>query len=421
MTPRDVLVCGAGVIGLSSAYFLLEQGHRVTVLERGGPDRDCCSLGNCGYISPSHIVPLAAPGIVPRALRWMGNPESPFYVRPRLDRELIDWGFRFWRSSTAERARGAAPLLRDLNLRSRALFERLAEGTGNEFGLERQGLLMMFRSAGALREEAHVAARARDLGMPAEAVDRKRIAELEPTLTLASDVVGGVYYPQDAHVVPQKFVATLERLVSERGGILRWNCEVTGFTRNGSGLRAANTTAGDVHAEEVVVATGSASAALMKTLGRPLPLQPGKGYSLTLEAPPRRPARSVLLGEARVAITPMGTTLRVGGTMELGATGLEISPPRIRGILGSLSRYLPDFRAEQFEGVRPWSGLRPLTPDGLPYIGRWPGIPNLTIATGHAMMGLSMGPITGLLVSEIVSGQPPSVDLAPLRPDRFSR
>ena len=419
MTPRDIVVCGAGVIGLSSAYFLLEQGHRVTVLERGGPDHDCCSIGNCGYISPSHIVPLAAPGIVPQALRWMGNPESPFYVRLRPDPGLIRWGFRFWRSSTAERARRAAPLLRDLNLQSRALFETLAERTGNEFGLERQGLLMLFRSERALREELDVAARARDLGMPAEPADRARIAALEPTLALAPDVVGGVYYPRDAHVVPQKFVRTLERLVSERGGVIRWNHEVTAFARNGSGLKAAVTPHGEVRADEVVVAGGTATAAMLHGLGRALPLQPGKGYSLTLERPPRRPTRSVLLGEARVAITPMGEALRVGGTMELGATGLEISPPRIRGILSSLTRYLPDFKAEQFAEIRPWSGLRPLTPDGLPYVGRWPGIPNLTVATGHAMMGLSMGPITGSLVSDIVCGRTPSVDVAPLAPGRF--
>ncbi len=417
MSARNVVICGGGVIGLSCAYHLLERGHRVTLLERGGADHDSCSLGNAGYISPSHFVPLAAPGIVGRALKWMWNPESPFYAPPRLDPEFIAWGIRFWRASHPTRAHAAEPLLLDLHLQSRALYEELAEQTENEFELTRQGLLALFSTERALTEEARVAARARELGMAAEVLDEKQVKALEPGVTL--NIHGGVLYPLDAHVTPQRFVATLTRLVRERGGAFVWNAELRDWRVEGRSVRAAITTQGDVEGDEFVLAAGSWSSILARKLGLQMPLQPGKGYSLTLEAPRERPRRSLLLPEARVAITPMGTTLRIGGTMELGAFDQGINPPRIRGILRSFTRYLPAFHPEDFASSKPWSGLRPCSPDGLPYIGRFGRFDNLAVATGHAMQGLSMAPVTGKLVAELLSGEKPSIDLSPLRPGRF--
>ena len=417
MSGRDIAVIGGGVIGLACAYYLLERGHRVTLLERGSPDHDCCSLGNAGFISPSHFLPLAAPGIVGQAIRWMGNPESPFWVRPRPDPELISWGWRFWRASRPRQAHAAGPLLRDLNLASRALFVQLAERTGNEFELTKGGLLALFQTPRELRREAKHAARSRELGMPAEVLDASEVAALEPELTLR--VCGGVLYSLDAHLTPQKFHATLSRLVAERGGSFRWNSEVRDW-RVGSGtVRAVVTSGGNVEAEEFVVAAGSASSRLLQPLGWKLPLQPGKGYSLTLLSPRERPRRALVLQENRVAITPMGSTLRFGGTMELGATDLEIHPPRIRGIIRSVERYLPAFRQDDFSGISPWAGLRPCTPDGLPYVGRLEPFRNVSVATGHAMMGLSLGPITGKLIAELLSGETPSIHLGPLRPGRY--
>ncbi len=414
---RHVVVCGAGIVGLCSAYYLLERGHRVTILERGAQDHDCCSLGNAGFISPSHFVPLAAPGIVRKALSWMGDPESPFYVRPRLDPGLISWGIRFWRASSPERARRAGPLLRDLNLASRSLFEELAARNGNSFGLAREGLLLLLRTERGLEEEHAVAQRSRELGMPAETLDARGVKALEPNVRF--DVLGGVLYPLDAHLVPQRLVATLTRLVAERGGTFAWGAEVTGWRARPSAVSAAVTTTGEVGADEFVLAAGSWTPILARRLGLRLPMQPGKGYSLTLDAPRRLPKRSLILQEARVAVTPMGSSLRVGGTMELAGYDLRVHPPRIRGMTRSLCRYLPDFRPEDFDSVRPWCGLRPCTPDGLPYVGRTRRWPNVIVASGHAMMGVSMGPITGALVSQIVSGEAPSVDISGLSAERF--
>jgi D-amino-acid dehydrogenase len=412
-----VVVVGGGVIGLSCALSLLERGQRVTILERGGPDHDCCSLGNAGFVSPSHIVPLSAPGIVARALRWMGDPESPFYARPRLDPEFLAWGFRFWRASRPARARRAEPVLADLALRSRERFLSLAERTDNAFSLVQEGLLLLYRTERALEEEARVAARARALGMPAAVLDAKGLAGLEPGLTLHA--VGGVHYPLDAHLVPERFHATLTRLVEQSGGAFAWNSELLGFLADGRRVRAARTARGNVDGDEFVLAAGSWTPRLLRPLGVKLPLQPGKGYSLTLEAPPELPRRSLILAEARVAITPMGSALRVGGTMELAGYDLRINPPRIRGILHSLERYLPAFRSGDFAGVRPWAGLRPCSPDGLPYVGRVDGFENLAVAAGHAMMGLSLAPVTGELIGQLLTGEPP-VGIAALRPDRYA-
>lgn len=417
MSAREVAVIGGGVIGLACAYYLLERGHRVRILERGAPGHDCCSLGNMGFISPSHFMPLASPGIVGQALRWMGDPESPFYVKPRPDPALLSFGWRFWCASRPSRAHAAGPLLRDLNLASRNLFLELADRTRNEFELTRGGLLALFQTPRELEREARHAVRSRELGMPAEVLDPAGVAALEPEVTLR--VCGGVYYPLDAHVTPQTFHQTLTRLVTEAGGTFHWGAEVQNWRVESGRARSAITNEGPVDADEFVVAAGAATAQVVRSLGPRLPLQPGKGYSLTLPQPRERPRRSLVLQESRVAITPMGTTLRFGGTMELGASDLTINPPRIRGIIRSVERYLPAFRDEDFAPVRPWAGLRPCTPDGLPYIGRLETCANVSIATGHAMMGLSMGPITGKLIAEILSGEPASIPLEGLRPNRY--
>jgi len=414
---REVVICGAGVVGLCCAYYLLERGHRVTVLERGEPDHDCCSLGNAGFISPSHFVPLAAPGIVRKALGWMGDPESPFYIHPRFDPELIAWGIRFWRASTRARAQAAAPLLRDLNLSSRALYEELAARTDNAFGLKREGLLLLVRSERGLEEERALAARSRGLGMPAEVLDAAGVRALEPEITF--DVLGGVRYPLDAHLVPQRLVSVLTKLVEERGGNIVWGAGVVSWRWDRSKVTAAVTPKSEYGGEEFVLTAGSWTPILGRALGLRLPMQPGKGYSLTLDAPRRLPRHSMILQEARVAVTPMGSSLRVGGTMELAGYDLRIHPPRIRGLTRSLARYLPTFRPEDFESVRPWCGLRPCTPDGLPYVGRTHRWPNVIVASGHAMMGVSMAPITGTLVAEIVSDETPSVELSGLSAERF--
>ena len=415
---KKIVIIGGGVIGLSAAYYAARKGHEVTVIERGDAARDGCSFGNAGMIVPSHFVPLAAPGMVALGLKWMWNPESPFYIQPRWDWELWSWAFKFWRAATAGHVARSAPLLRDLNFASRACFEELAALPGIDFGLVKRGLLMLCATEHGLEEEAKFAARANALGVPAEVLDARQVAAREPGVRMS--VAGAVYFPWDCHLSPARFVASLEQLLRAAGVRFVWGAEATGWRCEGARLAAVVTAQGEFAADEFVLCGGSWSPRLAGALGLKLPMQAGKGYSLTLPQPPQLPQICSIFTEARLAVTPMGSSLRIGGTMEIAGLNEDINPVRVQGIIKSVPKYFPEFSAKDFEGIQPWRGLRPCSPDGLPYLGRTAKFANLVIATGHAMMGLSLGPITGRLVAEIVSGEKTSLGIELLHPDRYA-
>ena len=407
------------MIGLCTAYYARQKGHTVTVLERGAPDHDSCSRGNAGMIVPSHFVPLAAPGMPSLGLRMMLNPESPFAIQPRADADLVDWAWKFYRAANAEHVARCGPLLRDLNLASRKAYEELSTAFGDDFGLARRGLLMLCKTAQTLHDEMHLAESARALGLAADTLSAEETTSLDPNIGM--DVAGSIYFPGDCHLDPARFVDGLTRRLVEDGVRFVWNADVTGWRTVSGGIEAVRTSAGDFSADEYVIAGGSWSSEITRALGLSLPLQAGKGYSFTVPAPRQLPEICAILVEARVAVTPMGGGLRFGGTMEI--TGLDqadrVSPRRVTGIKKSIPDYYPAFRPGDFEGLPIWTGLRPCSPDGLPYIGRFRDYPNVSAATGHSMMGLSLAPITGKLMAAVLSGEPPALNIAALRPDRF--
>lgn len=415
---KHVLIVGGGIVGLSTAYYAARKGHRVTLIERGAADRGGCSFVNAGMVVPSHFIPLASPGMVQLALRWMWNAESPVYVKPRLSADLLGWGLRFYRAANGGHVTRSAPLLRDLHLASRACFEEWANGWDDDFGLVENGLLILCKTEHALEEEARVAEHARRLGLPAEVLTARAAGELEPDVRM--DVAGAVYFPMDSHLTPMRLMAALTREVDRAGVRLLLDTEVTGWQVRGDRVEAVRTTRADLTADEYVVCAGVWSTHVVRPLGLTMPMQAGKGYSLTLARPPWRPRLCAILSEARVAVTPMGSALRFGGTMEL--TGLDegVNAARVRGLVRSLPRYYPDLTAEHFDGVPVCHGLRPCSPDGLPFVGRFARFANLSAATGHAMMGVSLGPITGKLMAEILSGEPVSPNIEALSPDRYA-
>ncbi len=415
---KSILIVGGGVIGLCTAYYAMQKGHSVTIIERGEPTHDSCSLGNAGMIVPSHFVPLAAPGMVAYGLRVMWNPESPFYVRPRLSLDLMRWGWQFWRAANAAHVARSGPLLRDLSLESRRCYEELAAQMDNRFGLVQKGLLLLCKTEKTLHQEAELVEKAHALGLKAEALDAKQTALRDPGVRM--DVAGSIYFEQDCHLAPQKFVAELTRALEAGGAAFRWSTEVTGWRTNSGRIEAVQTTQGEQTADEYVLAGGSWSPQIVNGLRLNLPMQAGKGYSVTLTEPRQQPQLCSIFTEARVAVTPMGNTLRFGGTMEITGLDESINPARVNGILKSIPNYFPAFQPEDLRGLPVWRGLRPCSPDGLPYVGRFGRYRNLSAATGHAMMGLSLGPVTGKLMGELLSDETPSLPLDALSPDRYA-
>ncbi len=415
-------IIGGGIIGLSSAYYLHQAGYSVTVIDQNRIT-DGCSFGNAGMIVPSHIIPLAQPGMIAKGMRWMLNPTSPFYVKPRLNLELMRWGWLFYRHANVKHVERAIPALRDISLLSKKLYQELAasasgSGTLAPFGWQERGLLMLYKTAAAeheMAEEADVANRA---GIDAQVLSGSQVQDLEAEVRV--DVRGAVYYPGDAHLNPGELIRGLVTYLQKNGVQFVEEQTVTGFGTKGSRIDSIQTNKGEYTVDEVVVAGGSWSPELAKQLGFSLSLQGGKGYSFMLNDLTSSVRVPAIMLEARATATPMGNGLRFAGTLEVAGTDQSVNMNRVRGIVGGINQYYPELPVELPKVETVWKGLRPCSPDGLPYIGRVRRFENLTLATGHGMMGLSLGPATGKLVAETIADKTSSMDLTPFQPERFS-
>ena len=397
----NVVVVGGGVIGLCCAYYLSEAGFAVTVIDRDHEQKESCSDKNAGMIVPSHFIPLAAPGVVTQGLKWMFDRRSPFYLRPRLDPKLWIWCWHFLRHCNRKHVENTRELLRDMSLESRSEFVRLSETL--DFPLVKKGLLMLCKTDHGLAEETEVAEQARQLGIEAEACSPERLQEIDPDIQM--NVCGGVWYPQDCHLDSELFLDSLRNGIVTNGGEFQSE-EVTNFEYTNDRVHTVATQSGQTFkADSIVMCGGAWTPDIAKKLGVTLPMQAGKGYSFTLEKPTQLPKLCSLLKEGRAAVTPMGKRLRVAGTMEICGNNLAIDNKRAEGIVNSFCQFFPAFETGDFADQAIWSGLRPCTPDGLPYIGKLPSFKNLVVATGHSMLGLSLGPITGKIVRDLHKGE----------------
>ncbi|MGA9118607.1 MAG: FAD-dependent oxidoreductase [Bacteroidota bacterium] len=412
----DILIIGGGAIGLCVAHYLSLGGAAVTVVDQGEMGHGS-SLHNAGYVCPSHFVPLAAPGQFGQAVRWMFNPRSPLYVKPRLNRDLIAWASKFWKSSNERTMRRAMPLLSELLLEGSRLFEELSHAEGMDFHLTKQGLCMLFATGRGRIACQHEAELAHEVGIEARMVNHDDLGRMDPSVEFRAG--GGVFFPGDAHLVPATLMSDLAASLERRGVTLIRNCAVKGFNRSGDAITSVVTSVGDLKSDDVVLAGGAWSPAIGRLLGLRILMQPGKGYSVTVPDPPVKPIHPYIFMERRVAVTPFQDSLRFAGTMEIAGLDTSINRPRVAAILDSIPLYFANIPRPSSVGLDPWAGLRPVSPDGLPYIGRFHQIRNLIAATGHAMLGISLSTVTGKLVAEIVRGGQASLDLALLSPNRF--
>jgi D-amino-acid dehydrogenase len=409
------VVVGGGVVGALSAYYLVRAGWDVTVLDRGGFGR-ACSHANCGYVCPSHVLPLTTPGAVWATLKTLFRWNSPFTIRPGVVLRDPGWFLRFARRCNERDMLAAARGIQGLLTSSRTLYDELIRKEGIDCEWESKGLLFVFRSAAAMD---HYAGTDRLLteqfGVPAWRLDGDELAALEPALK--PGLAGGWLYESDAHLRPDRLMTALRRVLLDLGAEVREDCEVTGFVRTADVTVPVRTATGDVPANLVVVATGAWTPLLNRELGCRIPIQPGKGYSVTTARPAVCPTYPMIFEEHRVAVTPFRTGFRVGSTMEFAGYDATLNRSRLRLLTDAAALYLRGLPTGPPE--EEWWGWRPMTPDGLPVIDRSPALSNVIVAAGHNMLGLSMAPATGKLVAELAAGGPTHLDPAPYAVSRF--
>lgn len=412
---KSILIIGGGIVGLCSAYYLQKEGHQVTVIDKSDMSEGASYI-NAGYITPSHIIPLASPGMITKGIKWMFNSSSPFYMKPRFDPDFLKWSWYFHRASTKQKVEKAIPVIKDINLLSRDLFEDIkASGDLGDFHLERKGLLMLYKTEAAGEEEMKVAEKAKHLGLEVEMLNKQQLNVIEPNAKI--DAMGAIHYECDGHMTPTEFMPKMISFLKDSGVTINANEEVLDIESINNKIQQVITSKGVYKADEVVLAAGSWSGILAKKLNIKLPLQAGKGYRINLERPTGITIPAVLM-EAKVAVTPMKGFTRFAGTMEFSGINTTIRKDRVEAIASAAQYFYPEIELTSGEKAGAQSGLRPVSPDGLPYIGKSNSIANLTFATGHAMMGWSLGPATGKLVTEIIDGKKTSMNISPFAPIR---
>jgi len=411
---KDIVVIGGGIIGVSTAYYLVMQGRSVTLIEKEDISAGS-SHGNAGLIANGFAIPMAAPGVPIQGLKWILDAASPFYIKPGLNLDLISWLWKFRGACNEKQMRQSIAILLSLGQGSFDLFDELFAKEDVDFGYEHKGRLILFTSEDSFEKWGADAALLREFGVDVSLLDADGVRRIEPNVLSA--VTHGIYCAAYAHVTPDRFVHEMARLAKNQGVELKTGTAVSGFETSGHQISSVITTEGAFTPNQVVLAAGAWSSVIARSLKLRLPIQPAKGYSLTYKRPSTSPHLPLFLSERKIAITPMGETLRFTSTLELAGFDPSINQRRLEAIRHSVNEYLPGM--EELEQETAWSGYRPATPDDLPIIGRSEMFENLILATGHGTLGVTYGLITGKLVAQIIAGEQPSIDLAPLRAERF--
>ncbi len=409
---KEVVIIGAGIIGLSTAYYLQKEGCKVSVIDKSDISHGA-SFVNAGYISPSHVIPLSAPGMVASGIKMMFNPASPFYLKPRFNLNLWRWAWAFNKSATAKHVAYAAPIIKEFTLLSRDLYQDIKNQNIFDFQFEHKGLLMCYQTAQFENKEAHLAEIAQSQNLEVKHLDKATLAKMEPEL----NAEGAYYFTCDAHSTPDDFMQKMHLYLKAKGVTFYTDETVLDFKYKQNTVQSVITSKRTLSFDEIVIAAGSWTPKLAEKLDVKLLIQAGKGYRINVhrETGIKYPA---ILAERNTAVSPMQGFTRFGGTMEIAGINHKINPVRVKAIAAAVKAFYPNLTIKKDEMADADCGLRPVSPDGLPFIGRTKSYKNLCIASGHAMMGWSQGPATGKLISEIITDKKLSVKIDSFSPDR---
>ena len=419
MAERHAVVVGAGIVGLCLARALSVRGWRVTVVERDEPGGGA-SRGNAGWVVPDWGAPVPGPGVIGATLRSLRDRSAPLALRPAPHQDFLRWLLDFWRHcNAADQAAGRAATVA-LGAPTRSLFDRLRdEGVAFEGG--ETDILYAYLSAAHLERDLVGFSAITTAGfVPPVPMTGAELRTREPALR--DEVVGGYRLPGQRWVRPETLVAGLLADIVARGVDVHARTAVTGFERRGAGVGAVRTAGGALPCDAVVLCAGVATSGLARMLGVRVPIQAGMGYGLDYVPAPRPVTATLYLDEARLAVTPFDGTLRVAGLMDLAPSGAPMRPDRPRQVAAAVARYLRDWPSDPGRATA-WAGMRPLTPDGLPAIGRLPGLANVAVAAGHAMLGVTLTPVTAEAMADLLDGEGTNLPAAliPFDPARFGR
>ncbi len=412
---QNIIVIGGGVIGVSVAYYLAKQGSSVTLLEKNSIGSGA-SYGNAGLVSCENYIPMAAPGVVKDALVWMFDADSPFYIKPRLDLNLLRWLIQFNFACSKKQMLKTINIFKELKKEGDQLLSDLVNSHKIDCNLEKKGRLIVYKNGDNFKKGVETAEFLKKYGVEAQVLDQNEILIKEPNLK--PTVVGGLYYSEYSHLAPDLFVKNLGKEIEKLGVKIKTECEVIGFETLDSSISKVNTSRGDYTPDHVILAAGAWSPMVVRELGLKVPIQPAKGYSITAKRPESSPIGPLSLADERVAVSPMGNRLRFSSTLELCGYDSSINLRRISNTRNAVNNYLKGM--DDLQEIELWSGFRPNTPDTLPLIGRSGSFNNLVFATGHDVLGMTHSQVTGKLVSQIVFDEKPFTDISVFDPERFN-
>ncbi len=413
---KDVVIIGGGVIGLACAHYLSDRGANIRIVERDEIGM-AASHGNCGLLCFSDIIPLCCPGTVGSELKKVLKGISPLYIKPPLNVALMSWLFKFALKCNRAHMDAGARAKYEMLTYCIPLLETLLAQTPIACDFEKKGLLSVFKNRENFENYGATNAFLETFNMGCQRIDKDQLRELEPALS--HDMAGAWLNPWDWHLRPDMLMNAWRNALKQKGVILEERCRFTGFNIKGKTITGVATERGNFQADAVVLAAGAWSPETVEQLKLNLPIQPGKGYSITMERPGLCPTHPCALSERKVVATPWKSGYRLGGTMEFSGYNHYLNPKRLALLVSGAKQYLKEPLGHPV--VEEWAGLRPMTYDDLPIIDRAPGHDNLVIATGHGMLGITLGTGTGKIVSDMIYDRQPQINIKPFGMARFKR